>query len=89
MLAGCAAHTRHLVSSQSCATRFISRTSNFCRHCPVVGVIVEPIQSEGGDNHASPAFFQRLQALTKKQNIILIVDEVQTGEQSLWACGTS
>ncbi|KIM93411.1 hypothetical protein OIDMADRAFT_173196 [Oidiodendron maius Zn] len=48
-------------------------------HCPVAGVIVEPIQSEGGDNHASSAFFGRLRALTKKHNIILIVDEVQTG----------
>lgn len=25
---------------------------------PVAGVIVEPIQSEGGDNEASPEFFQ-------------------------------
>ncbi|KAG2005279.1 hypothetical protein GB937_008822 [Aspergillus fischeri] len=48
-------------------------------YCPVAGVIVEPIQSEGGDNHASPGFFQGLQALTKKHGIYLIVDEVQTG----------
>lgn len=48
-------------------------------HCPVAGIIVEPIQSEGGDNHASPAFFQGLQAITKKHGIYLIVDEVQTG----------
>ena len=27
-------------------------------HNPVAAVMVEPIQSEGGDNHASPAFFQ-------------------------------
>jgi 4-aminobutyrate aminotransferase/(S)-3-amino-2-methylpropionate transaminase len=40
---------------------------------------VEPIQSEGGDNHASPAFFKALQEITKKQGIILIIDEVQTG----------
>ncbi|KAJ5472385.1 Pyridoxal phosphate-dependent transferasemajor regionsubdomain 2 [Penicillium desertorum] len=48
-------------------------------HCPVAGIIVEPIQSEGGDNHASPAFFQKLQAITKAHGITLIVDEVQTG----------
>lgn len=48
-------------------------------HCPVAGIIVEPIQSEGGDNHASPAFFQRLQAIAKTHRISLIVDEVQTG----------
>ncbi|OAA32027.1 4-aminobutyrate aminotransferase [Moelleriella libera RCEF 2490] len=48
-------------------------------HLPPAAVVVEPIQSEGGDNHASPAFFQKLRALTTKHNILLIVDEVQTG----------
>ncbi|KAH8885260.1 4-aminobutyrate aminotransferase [Thozetella sp. PMI_491] len=47
--------------------------------CPVAAVIVEPIQSEGGDNHASPAFFQGLRDITKKHGVVLIVDEVQTG----------
>ncbi|CAH0038053.1 unnamed protein product [Clonostachys solani] len=46
---------------------------------PVVALIVEPIQSEGGDNHASPAFFQGLRDLTKKHGVTFIVDEVQTG----------
>ncbi|KAF8246508.1 aminotransferase class-III [Wilcoxina mikolae CBS 423.85] len=48
-------------------------------YCPVAAVVIEPIQSEGGDNHASPAFFQGLRDLTKKLNVLLIVDEVQTG----------
>lgn len=48
-------------------------------HCPVAAVIVEPIQSEGGDNHASPAFFQGLRDVTLKHNVLLIADEVQTG----------
>ncbi|CAH0014872.1 unnamed protein product [Clonostachys rhizophaga] len=48
-------------------------------HLPPAAVVVEPIQSEGGDNHASPEFFQKLRALTKKHNVLLIVDEVQTG----------
>ena len=42
-------------------------------------LVVEPIQSEGGDNHASPAFFRSLRSLTRKHNILFIVDEVQTG----------
>ncbi|TLD27295.1 hypothetical protein PspLS_04902 [Pyricularia sp. CBS 133598] len=46
---------------------------------PPCAVIVEPIQSEGGDNHASPAFFQGLRDITKKHDVLLIVDEVQTG----------
>jgi 4-aminobutyrate aminotransferase/(S)-3-amino-2-methylpropionate transaminase len=48
-------------------------------HNPVAAVIVEPIQSEGGDNHASPAFFQGLRDITKRTNVLFIVDEVQTG----------
>ena len=48
-------------------------------HNPVAAVVVEPIQSEGGDNHASPAFFQGLRAITKRNNVLFIVDEVQTG----------
>ncbi len=48
-------------------------------HLPPAAVVIEPIQSEGGDNHASPSFFAGLRALTKKHNILMIVDEVQTG----------
>jgi len=32
----------------------------------VAGVIIEPIQAEGGDNHASPYFFQQLQKICKE-----------------------
>ncbi|CAK1552059.1 unnamed protein product [Leptosia nina] len=46
---------------------------------PVAGVIVEPIQSEGGDHEASPDFFQKLQKLCKEKGVALIIDEVQTG----------
>ncbi|KAF2785708.1 4-aminobutyrate aminotransferase [Melanomma pulvis-pyrius CBS 109.77] len=48
-------------------------------HFPPAAVVIEPIQSEGGDNHASPNFFRGLRELTKKHNILFIVDEVQTG----------
>jgi 4-aminobutyrate aminotransferase / (S)-3-amino-2-methylpropionate transaminase len=48
-------------------------------HCPVAGCIIEPIQSEGGDNHASPAFFQGLRQITEAHGVCLIADEVQTG----------
>jgi 4-aminobutyrate aminotransferase/(S)-3-amino-2-methylpropionate transaminase len=48
-------------------------------HNPVAAVVIEPIQSEGGDNHASPAFFAALREITKRNNILFIVDEVQTG----------
>jgi 4-aminobutyrate aminotransferase / (S)-3-amino-2-methylpropionate transaminase len=48
-------------------------------HNPVAAVIVEPVQSEGGDNHASPSFFKGLREITKRNNVLFIVDEVQTG----------
>ncbi|XP_065066407.1 4-aminobutyrate aminotransferase, mitochondrial-like [Rhopilema esculentum] len=45
----------------------------------VAGIVVEPVQSEGGDNHASPSFFRQLQAICNKYDAAFIVDEVQTG----------
>nr|CAD7596636.1 unnamed protein product [Timema genevievae] len=46
---------------------------------PVAGIVVEPIQSEGGDNEASPQFFQQLQRIGVKHGAALLIDEVQTG----------
>ncbi|MPC25651.1 4-aminobutyrate aminotransferase, mitochondrial [Portunus trituberculatus] len=46
---------------------------------PVAGIVVEPIQSEGGDNHASSEFFQELQQIGKRTGAALLIDEVQTG----------
>ncbi|KAJ2015806.1 hypothetical protein GGI14_004044 [Coemansia sp. S680] len=46
---------------------------------PIAAIIVEPVQSEGGDRHASPQFFQGLRSITKKHDVLMIVDEVQTG----------
>jgi len=57
-------------------------------HSPIAALIIEPIQSEGGDNHASPAFFRGLREITKRNGVLMIVDEVQTGVGStgtFWA----
>lgn len=32
----------------------------------VAGIIIEPIQSEGGDNHASDDFFRKLRDIARK-----------------------
>jgi 4-aminobutyrate aminotransferase/(S)-3-amino-2-methylpropionate transaminase len=45
----------------------------------VAGIVIEPIQCEGGDNHPSPEFMRGLQAITKKWDVGLLIDEVQTG----------
>lgn len=47
--------------------------------CPIAALLIEPIQSEGGDNHGSAAFFQGLRDITIKHGALMIVDEVQTG----------
>ncbi|KAF1318463.1 4-aminobutyrate aminotransferase, partial [Globisporangium splendens] len=54
----------------------------------IAGMVVEPIQAEGGDNYASPTFFRGLRALSEQYGIAFIVDEVQTGGGStgkFWA----
>jgi 4-aminobutyrate aminotransferase/(S)-3-amino-2-methylpropionate transaminase len=54
----------------------------------VAAVLVEPVQSEGGDRHASPAFFRAVQALAEKAGAAFVLDEVQTGvgmSGTLWA----
>uniref|UniRef100_A0A3P9NNI4 4-aminobutyrate aminotransferase, mitochondrial n=1 Tax=Poecilia reticulata TaxID=8081 RepID=A0A3P9NNI4_POERE len=46
---------------------------------PVAGIIIEPIQAEGGDNHASPDFFRNLRNISRKHGCAFHVDEIQTG----------
>lgn len=36
---------------------------------PVAGIVIEPIQAEGGDNHASPDFFRNLRNIAHKVKI--------------------
>ena len=44
-----------------------------------VGIMLEPIQGEGGVWPATHAFMQQLRELTHKHGLLLIVDEIQTG----------
>jgi acetylornithine/N-succinyldiaminopimelate aminotransferase len=44
-----------------------------------VAVMLEPIQGEGGVIPATREFMHQLRELTKKHNLLLIVDEVQSG----------
>lgn len=45
----------------------------------VAGILVEPLQGEGGYVVPTPNFFPRLRELCDKYGILLIADEVQTG----------
>ncbi|MBA4369675.1 MAG: L-lysine 6-transaminase [Desulfobacterium sp.] len=45
----------------------------------IAGLIIEPIQGEGGDNHFRKEFFATLRQICDENEILFILDEVQTG----------
>ena len=45
----------------------------------VCAIIIEPIQSEGGDNHIRQEFLEQLRIICDENEALLIYDEVQTG----------
>jgi acetylornithine/N-succinyldiaminopimelate aminotransferase len=45
----------------------------------VVGVLLESVQGEGGVNPAGAGYFRAVRELCDERNLLLIVDEVQTG----------
>jgi L-lysine 6-transaminase len=45
----------------------------------ICAIIIEPIQSEGGDNHVRQEFLEKLRQLADENEAMLIYDEVQTG----------
>jgi L-lysine 6-transaminase len=54
----------------------------------IAGILIEPIQGEGGDNHFRPDFFRELRTIADERDALLIFDEVQTGigmTGSMWA----
>lgn len=45
----------------------------------VAALILEPIQGEGGDNHFRPEFLKVLRTLCDENEMLFLMDEVQTG----------
>lgn len=45
----------------------------------IAGLIIEPIQGEGGDNHFRNDFFRELRSLCDENEMLFIMDEVQCG----------
>lgn len=45
----------------------------------IAGLIIESVQGEGGDNHFRPEFMQQLQTICRENEMMFIVDEVQSG----------
>lgn len=52
---------------------FIDNKDDIC------AIIIEPIQSEGGDNHVRQEFLEQLRIIADENDCLLIYDEVQTG----------
>ncbi|MBN2005413.1 MAG: acetyl ornithine aminotransferase family protein [Anaerolineae bacterium] len=61
--------------------RYIEEVVFARKICPdeVAGILVEPIQGEGGYIVPPPSFFPALRALCDRYGILLILDEVQSG----------
>jgi L-lysine 6-transaminase len=45
----------------------------------LAAIIIEPIQGEGGDNHFRKEFFQALRNICDENDLMFIMDEIQTG----------
>ncbi|MFZ5475918.1 MAG: aminotransferase class III-fold pyridoxal phosphate-dependent enzyme [Myxococcota bacterium] len=69
----------HAAENAAAEARSLEAAEACFRAHDVAALIVEPIQGEGGDRHASPAFFRALRALCGKHGVAFVVDEVQTG----------
>ena len=58
-------------------------------HGIIAGILIEPMQGEGGDRHFRPEFLARLREAADRMEALLLFDEVQTGffgsgKQWLW-----
>lgn len=45
----------------------------------IAAIVIEPIQGEGGDNHFRGEFLKSLQDIARENNIMFILDEIQSG----------
>eukprot|EP00040_Diaphanoeca_grandis_P039206 m.258421 g.258421 ORF g.258421 m.258421 type:complete len:503 (+) comp36555_c0_seq1:287-1795(+) len=45
----------------------------------IAAMVIEPVQAEGGDRHATNGYFRALRKLATDYDVTFIVDEVQTG----------
>lgn len=81
------AHADHNRAAEAAALEQVEQV--FLREAhTVAALIVEPIQGEGGDRHASPAFFRALRELCRVHEVAFVADEVQTcvgATGSFWA----
>lgn len=64
---------REELSLNQIKTAFKNNPDDIC------AIIIEPIQSEGGDNHFRKEFLEKLRTIADENDALLIYDEVQSG----------
>ena len=64
---------REALSIAQIKQAFKDNTNDIC------AILIEPIQSEGGDNHVRQEYLEQLRTLCDENECFLIYDEVQTG----------
>ena len=70
---------RPLAGGISIAERDLGELEGVLNPETVAAVIVEPVQGEGGVRVLDAEFLRGLRALTSERNVLLIVDEIQSG----------
>jgi len=69
-------HADALVRAEAAALLFVA---DRIATGELFAVVIEPMQSEGGDRYATPRFHRGLRLLTRALHVPLIMDEVQCG----------
>jgi len=72
-------NTHHGVSSEQSLDALKGLFKHVADPSSIAGIIIEPVQGEGGFNVAPFAFLQALRKLCDEHGILLIGDEIQTG----------
>jgi len=67
------------LTGEEAATRVIAAIETQIGASEVAGIVVEPIQGEGGFIVPAPGYLTALQAFARANGILLIADEVQSG----------
>jgi 4-aminobutyrate aminotransferase/(S)-3-amino-2-methylpropionate transaminase len=85
-----ASHESENAAEEQRCLEFLNKTfdDQLAQGKHITAVIVEPVQSEGGDFHATPVFFKGVQRICGERGAAFIVDEVQTGvgaSGKMWA----
>ncbi|HEY0443781.1 MAG TPA: aspartate aminotransferase family protein [Candidatus Limnocylindrales bacterium] len=66
-------------ATRACMAALVHLTATTVPASAVAGILIEPVQGEGGYFPAPPEFLRQLQAFCDEHRILLLADEVQTG----------